>query len=63
MNGILPDTVTILDIDRFAEEHVLMMVDNQTDATTPFNLNKKGGKLTVKKVKDEIVFEETPARF
>lgn len=63
MNGILPDTVTTLDIDRFADEHVLMMVDNQTDATTPFNLNKKGSKLTVKKVKDEIVFEETPARF
>ena len=61
MNGILPDTLVALDIDRFAEEHVLMIVDNETDATTPFNLSKEGSKIIVKKTKDEIVFEETPA--
>ena len=63
MNGILPDTLTTLDIDRFSEEHVLMVVDNKTDATTPFNLSKEGSKVTIKKNKDEIVFEETPKRF
>ena len=63
MNGILPDTVIALDIDRFAEDHVLMMVDNKTDATTPFSLSKNGSKVTVKRSKGEIVFEETPARF
>ena len=62
MNGILPDTLVTLDIDRFAEEHVLMIVDNETDATTPFNLSKEGSKIIVKKTNDEVVFEETPAR-
>ena len=62
MNGILPDTLVELDIDRFAEEHVLMIVDNETDATTPFNLSKEGSKVIVKKTNDEVVFEETPAR-
>ena len=62
MNGILPDTLVALDIDRFAEEHVLMIVDNETDATTPFNLSKEGSKVIVKKTNDEVVFEETPAR-
>ena len=62
MNGILPDTLVALDIDRFSEEHVLMIVDNETDATTPFNLNKEGSKVIVKKTNDEVVFEETPAR-
>ena len=41
----------------------LMIVNNETDATTPFNLHKEGSKVTVKKTNDEIVFEETPARF
>ena len=63
MNGILPDTLTTLDIDRFSEDHVLMVVDNKTDTTTPFNLSKEGSKITIKKNKDEIVFEETPKRF
>ena len=63
MNGILPDTLTTLDIDRFSEDHVLIVVDNKTDATTPFNLSKEGSKVTIKKNKDEIVFEETPKRF
>ena len=62
MNGILPDTLVALDIDRFAEEHVLMIVDNETDATTPFNLSKEGSKVFVKKTNDEVIFEETPAR-
>ena len=62
MNGILPDTLVALDIYRFAEEHVLMIVDNETDATTPFNLSKEGSKIIVKKTNDEVVFEETPAR-
>ena len=61
MNGIIPDTLVTLDIDRFAEEHVLMIVDNLTDATTPYNLNKEGSKMVVKKSEGEIIFEETSA--
>ena len=62
MSGTIPDTLVTLDIDRFAEEHVLMIVDNETDATTPFNLSKEGSKVIIKKTHDEVVFEETPAR-
>ena len=62
MNRIMPDSLVTINIDRFAEEHVLMIVDNETDATTPFNLSKEGSKIIVKKTNDEVVFEETPAR-
>lgn len=62
-NQAMPDTLVTLDIDRFAEENALLIVDNATDAATPFNLDKKGSKIVVKKQEGEIVFEETPARF
>ena len=61
-NQAMPDTLVTLDIDRFAEENALLIVDNATDAATPFNLDKKGSKVVVKKQEGEIVFEETPAR-
>ena len=63
MNGIMPDTIITLDIDRFAEENALLIVDNATDTATPFNLDKKGSKVVVKKQEGEIVFEETRPRF
>ena len=62
-NQAMPDTLVTLDIDRFAEENALLIVDNKTDIAIPFNLDKKGSKVVVKKQEDEIVFEETPARF
>ena len=62
-NQAMPDTLVTLDIDRFAEENALLIVDNTTDTATPFNLDKKGSKVVVKKQEVEIVFEETPARF
>ena len=63
LNGIMPDSLTILDIDRFAEQSAILIVDNTTDNVTPFNLDPKGSKVVVKKEKDGIVFDETPARF
>lgn len=63
MNRTMPDTLITLDIHRFAEENVLMVVDNHTDNATPFNLSKEGSKVVVKKQEGGIVFEETPARF
>ena len=63
LNGIMPDSLTILDIDRFAEQSAILIVDNTTDNVTPFNLDPKGSKVLVKKEKDGIVFDETPARF
>ena len=62
-NQAMPDTLVTLDIDRFAEENALLIVDNKTDIATPFNLDNKGSKVLVKKQEGEIVFEETPARF
>ena len=62
-NQAMPDTLVTLDIDLFAEENALLIVDNKTDIATPFNLDKKGSKVLVKKQEGEIVFEETPARF
>ena len=62
VNQIMPDTSIVLDINRFAEEHALIIVNNATDTATPFNLNKNGGKVIIKRQKDEIVIEETPLR-
>ena len=62
-NQAMPDTLVTLDIDRFAEENALLIVDNKTDIAIPFNLDKRGSKVVVKKQEGEIVFEETPARF
>lgn len=61
--GIMPDTIVCLDINRFAEEHALMVVDNQTDSATPFNLDKKGSKIKLLKKDNEIIIEETPRTF
>ena len=58
----MPDTLVTIDIDRFAEESALIIVNKATDNATPFNLNPKGSKVMVKKQEGEIVFEETPAR-
>ena len=62
-NQAMPDTLVTLDINRFAEESALIIVDNATDNMIPFNLDPKGSKVMVKKQEGEIVFEETPARF
>ena len=61
-DGIMPDTLTTFHLDRFAEDHVLMVVDKQTDIATPFNLSKEGSKVVIKKEEGETVIEETPAR-
>ena len=62
-NQTMPDTLVTINIDRFAEESALIIVNKATDNATPFNLNPKGSKVMVKKQEGEIVFEETPARF
>ena len=61
--GIMPDTTLVLDLQRFAEENALIVVDNATEKMSPFNLNKEGGKIIVKKQEGEVVIEETPSRF
>jgi hypothetical protein len=58
----MPDTLMTFDINRFTEEHALLIVDKKTDTFTPFNLNKEGGKFIVKKEAGEVIVEETPSR-
>ena len=59
----MPDTLVSFNVNRFAEEHALLVVDKQTDAVTPFNLSKEGSKIIVKKEGSEIIVEETPSHF
>lgn len=63
LNRTMPDSALEISIHRFAEENALIMVDNATEKMRPFNLNKEGGKIIVKKEKGEVVIEETPSRF
>ncbi len=61
LNRTMPDSTLQVEVQRFAEEHMLIIVDQLTDNSTPFNLHKDGGKVLVKKVNGEVVLEETPA--
>ena len=63
LDGTMPDTLISLDINRFAEEHALLIVDKQTNIVTPFNLSKEGGKVIIKKEGSKTMMEETPSRF
>ena len=63
LNRTMPDSAIEISIHRFAEENALIVVDNATEKMRPFNLNKEGGKIKVKKEKGEVVIEETPSRF
>ena len=46
-------------INRFAEESMLMVVDNHTEEITPFNLNPKGSEVSVEKKNGKIFILET----
>ena len=63
LNRTMPDSALEISIHRLAEENALIVVDNATEKMRPFNLNKEGGKIIVKKEKGEVVIEETPSRF
>lgn len=57
----MPDATLKLEVERFAEDNVLMVVDNKTDKTTPFNLNPKGSRVEVKKNGNMIYMLEREA--
>ena len=63
LNRTMPDSALEISIHRFAEENALIVVDNATEKMRPFNLNKEGGKIIVKKEKGKVVIEETLSRF
>ncbi len=54
LNRTMPDATLKLEVNRFAESNVLMVVDNATDKGTFFNLSSKGSKVTVEKNGDVV---------
>lgn len=58
LNQAIPDSTVRITVDKFAEESILMIVDNHTDNVTSFNLNPDGSKVTVKKAEGTISFIE-----
>ena len=60
-DSLLLDQIMKVEIKRFAEDNVLMVVDNKTDKTTPFNLNPEGSRVEVKKSGDVIYILEREA--
>lgn len=61
LDQTMPDANLKVEIKRFAEDNVLMVVDNNTDKTTPFNLNPEGSRVEVKKSGDVIYILEREA--
>lgn len=61
LDQTMPDANLKVEIKRFAEDNVLMVVDNKTDKTTPFNLNPVGSRVEVKKSGDVIYILEREA--
>ena len=61
MNQTMPDADRKFQVRRFAEESMLMVVDNQTEEITPFNLNPKGSLIRIQKKNGKIFIEETEA--
>lgn len=58
MNRTMGSADVTLQIERFAEESVLMVVDNRTENITPFNLSPKGSKVSVSKRNGKVFIEE-----
>lgn len=61
LDQTMPDATFKLEVKRFAEDNVLMIVDNKTDKTTPFNLNPGGSRVEVKKSGEMIYILEREA--
>jgi hypothetical protein len=54
----MPDSSLHVSVDKFAEESILMIVNNQSDTGTSFNLNPEGSKITVKESEGIISITE-----
>lgn len=61
LDQTMPDANLKVEIKHFAEDNVLMVVDNKTDKATPFNLNPEGSRVEVKKSGDVIYILEREA--
>lgn len=58
LNCTMGSTALTLQVNRFAEENVLMIVDNKSDEITPFSLNPKGSIVNVEKENGKIAIKE-----
>ena len=58
-NKTLQATTETIQIHRFAEESMLMVVDNSNEEITPFNLSPKGSSVRIEKKSGKIFIEET----
>lgn len=59
LNCTMGSTALILQVNRFAEENALMIVDNKSDEITPFSLNPKGSIVNVEKENGKIAIKES----
>lgn len=55
---VMPDSSMLVSVNKFAEESILMIVDNATDNATPFNLNPEGSRITVNYEEGNITINE-----
>ena len=57
-NKTLQATTEKFQINRFAEENMLMVVDNNSEEITPFNLSPKGSLVKIEKKNGKVFIEE-----
>ena len=53
-HDIVPSDTTKLHIHRFADENILMVSRSHDDAVSIFNLDKKAGRIILRKERDEV---------
>lgn len=59
LNCTMGSTALTLQVNRFAEENALMIVDNKSDEITPFSLKPKGSIVNVEKENGKIAIKES----
>ena len=59
LNCTMGSTALTLQVNRFAEENALMIVDNKSDEITPFSLNPKGSIVNVENENGKIAIKES----
>lgn len=59
LNKTMTGSEIKLQINRFSEESMLMVVDNRTEEIIPFNLNPKGSRVDIQKRNGKVFIEET----
>ena len=58
LSRTLDNTNLKFQVARFAEENMLMVVDNHTESITPFNLNPEGSFIRIEKRNGKVFIEE-----